>query len=199
MVSGSHRAEPIKNMKDIQKIKQYLLGKKSKRDYALFVVGINVGLRASDLVKLKVGEVYDVENGVIKKSVKVLELKTGKEREFVINQAARKALEVYFEERGCLDELDWVFLSQKHSELNVKTVARMLREVGRELGLSYRLSSHSLRKTFGYYAYMGNIQKDPGFINTLQVIFNHSSARTTLRYIDIDVEKIKNVYQGLNL
>ena len=28
-----HEVEPIRNVKDINKIKQYLLGKKNKRDY----------------------------------------------------------------------------------------------------------------------------------------------------------------------
>ncbi len=199
MVSSKHKAEPIKNIKDILKIKQYLLGKHSKRDYALFVVGINVGLRASDLVKLKVGEVYDTERKEFKKSVRVLELKSGKEREFTLNNSAINALMLYFEERGTISKDDWVFHSQKKTPLHVKSVARMLRELGRELKLPYHLSSHTLRKTFGYQAYMGNIQKDVGFIYTLQAIFNHSSAKTTLRYIDIDVEKIQNVYQALNL
>lgn len=198
-VGNKHKAEPIKNVKDIQKIKQYLLGKNSKRDYALFVVGINIGLRASDLVKLKVGEIYNIERGEVREKVRILELKTGKEREFTVNSSAKNALYLYFSERGSLDKDDWVFQSQKHSSLHVKSVARMIREVGRELGLPYNLSSHSLRKTFGYQAYISNIQKDNGFIYTLQSIFNHSSAKTTLRYIDIDIEKISNVYQELNL
>ena len=40
--------------KDIKKIKQYLNGKNSKRDYLMFCLGINIGLRASDLLKLKI-------------------------------------------------------------------------------------------------------------------------------------------------
>lgn len=54
-----HEVEPIRNVKDINKIKQYLLGKKNKRDYCIFVVGINVGLRAGDLLSLKISDVTD--------------------------------------------------------------------------------------------------------------------------------------------
>ena len=54
-----HEVEPIRNVKDINKIKQYLLGKKNKRDYCIFVVGINVGLRAGDLLSLKIKDVTD--------------------------------------------------------------------------------------------------------------------------------------------
>ena len=48
--------EPIKNTRDINKIRQYLYGKENKRDYCIFVVGINVGLRAGDLLSLKNGK-----------------------------------------------------------------------------------------------------------------------------------------------
>ena len=43
--------EPIRMIKDINKIKEYL--KDKPRDFALFVLGINSGLRGSDLLKLK--------------------------------------------------------------------------------------------------------------------------------------------------
>ena len=42
-INKAEEVEPIKNIKDIGKIKQYLLGKVNKRDYMLFAVGINVG------------------------------------------------------------------------------------------------------------------------------------------------------------
>lgn len=48
-MSTNTEVEPIKNIKDINKVKQYLLGKKNKRDYCIFVVGINIGLRAGDV------------------------------------------------------------------------------------------------------------------------------------------------------
>ena len=62
-----HEVEPIRNVKDINKIKQYLLGKKNKRDYCIFVVGINVGLRAGDLLSLKISDVTDGKTGNVNK------------------------------------------------------------------------------------------------------------------------------------
>ena len=51
----SHKIEPIKKIEDVRKIKMNLFG--HPRNYTLFVVGINTNLRASDLVKIKVGQV----------------------------------------------------------------------------------------------------------------------------------------------
>ena len=46
--------EPIRNRKKINAMKNYLKGK-NIRDYALFVVGMNVALRISDLLGLTWG------------------------------------------------------------------------------------------------------------------------------------------------
>lgn len=50
--------EPIKNLNDIQRIKDYLSN--NKRNYLLFSLGINSGLRISDILAL---DVKDVEKG----------------------------------------------------------------------------------------------------------------------------------------
>lgn len=78
-INKAQEVEPIKNLKDIQKVKQYLAGKDNKRDYMLFVVGINVGLRAGDLLQLRVNDI--LSNGKIVDSVKLKEEKTDKYRE----------------------------------------------------------------------------------------------------------------------
>ena len=43
---------PIKSLADIGKIKRHLLKTQQYRNYLLFVMGINVGLRISDLLSL---------------------------------------------------------------------------------------------------------------------------------------------------
>lgn len=48
-----HAAEPIKSMDDIIRISQFLIGQKRFRDNMLFIVGINFGLRISDLRSLR--------------------------------------------------------------------------------------------------------------------------------------------------
>ena len=48
--------EPIRDVGDIEKMKSYLLAS-NYRDYLLFVLGINTGLRISDLLKLKVSDI----------------------------------------------------------------------------------------------------------------------------------------------
>ena len=56
---SSIKVDPIKSKQDIQTIKKLLADK--PLDYALFVIGINTNLRASDLLRIKVGQVKDLK------------------------------------------------------------------------------------------------------------------------------------------
>ena len=71
---------PIKNLKDIEKIKRYLLKMDNKRNYCLFVVGINVGLRISDLLSLKLNDVFNFKEWTAKDEFVIKEQKTDKLR-----------------------------------------------------------------------------------------------------------------------
>ena len=61
-----------------------------------------------------------------------------------------------------------------------------------------RVSTHTLRKTFGYHQMVmsGNSQRK---LIVLQKMFGHSSAAQTLDYIGITREEIDEAYRKLNL
>jgi len=52
--------EPIRNLQDIEKFK-LLLEMDNQRNLLLFILGINSGLRISDLLSLKIKDVINVE------------------------------------------------------------------------------------------------------------------------------------------
>ena len=72
-VGSQIKVEPIKRLKDIKSIKKLLSG--SPRNYALFVIGINTNLRASDLLKLTVDHVAHIKAG---DAIEIREKKTKK-------------------------------------------------------------------------------------------------------------------------
>ena len=94
MKSKPREVEPFKNKKEIEKMKQYLKGKDNLRDYTIFVVGINVGLRAGDLLSLKWADVLN-ENGTIKDNLLITEEKTSKTKELTLNNSVKEALSEY--------------------------------------------------------------------------------------------------------
>ena len=148
-----------------------LLLRKGIRDYLLFVLGINTGLRISDALLLKVA---DVRN---KSHIIITEQKTGKTKRFLINAQLAQEID------KCIvgmDDDDYLFVSRGSTKPISRVQAyRILNEAADKVGLS-EIGTHTLRKTFGYWHYQQF--KD---VAILQDIFNHSAPSITLRYIGI--------------
>lgn len=69
---------------------------------------------------------------------------------------------------------------------------KKLKKAVTESGIEYRLSCHSLRKTFGYWSKMIH-PGDPMALETLMDIFKHANTTVTLNYIGLS-EKRKQQY-----
>ena len=92
-------------------MKVYLKGR-SLRDYALFVVGINVALRISDLLKLTWADVLNKNNESFK-SIKIIEGKTKKKRDIQLNKTSQKAFRELLDSLDIYDMDDYVFKSRE--------------------------------------------------------------------------------------
>ena len=183
----------IKDKKQIEKVKN-ILRKTNLRDYLLFVMGINVGLRISDLLKLKFRDLID-DKGNILDVIKIKEVKTGKTKTFSINKSVKRTLSEYMKE---VDHWPgkFLFCSRKGENKPISRVQayRIINEACRIAKIKGSIGTHTLRKTFGYWAYKQGID-----ITLLMRIFNHSSPAITLRYIGITQEEINDVYINLDL
>ena len=184
--------QPIRDRKKIDQIKK-LLKDKSKRDYVLFVLGINSGLRVSDLLSLKVSDVRNVQ-GDIRDRITIREKKTGKAKDFPIGKTSQKALKEYFS--SCTLEDDQpLFPSRKgNGSLGRSQAYRIINGVARVVGIDEQIGTHTLRKTFGYHAYRMGMD-----LSVIQKLLNHSSPSITLAYIGITQDDLDNVYLNLNL
>jgi integrase len=161
----------------------------------LFVLGINFGLRISDLITLRAHQLY-TDNWSVKKDFVLKEQKTSKQRQITINDAARKALTEYKRLNPELQPYDYIFMSRQgdNSHINRVQAYNILTDAARQVGIDANIGTHTLRKTFGYWNYKGNVP-----IEKLMNIFNHSSQAITLRYIGITQQDIADVYNNLNL
>ncbi|MGG4041450.1 tyrosine-type recombinase/integrase, partial [Bacillus smithii] len=149
-----------------------------ERDYILFLLGINTGLRVSDLLKLKISDVKG------KKKITVKEGKTEKKREIVLANIYDE-LNAYI---NTLEGTEWLFPSRKGNKPITRIQAyRQLNKAAEMVDMSDGIGTHTMRKTFGYWFY-----KQTKDIATLQKIFNHSSQEITLRYIGVTDEEIEN-------
>jgi integrase len=177
--------EPIRERKDIEAIKQ--LTKGNPRDYLLFVLGINNGLRISDMLKLKAGMMRDLKAG---DSLQIKEQKTGKHNVLVVNKAVHAALKLYFETYQPEDD-DYLFKSRKgkNNPLSASTVGNYVKGWCRTLKLKGNFGARTLRKTWGYQA---RIHHGAG-LDLICKRFNHSSPAVTLRYLGITDKQINDL------
>lgn len=168
---------------DIKRWENSLYG----RNRLLVTIGVSFGLRISDLLKLKVGDLRG------KTSLDIREQKTGKERTVTFNRkviAAAKTLE------GA--DSDYIFASRKGGNNPISTTQayRILKDGAKRAGLSEKvgaIGTHSLRKSFGRKLYRSGY-KLPEIMN----ILGHSSEAMTLRYIGITKENVAVAYKAID-
>ena len=189
--TGMGTVQPIKSKKDIEAMKVYLKSK-SLRDWALFVLGINSALRISDLLNLKVSDVYD-ENGKVKDRIMVKEIKTSKSKNFPFNDNVKSALEEYYP--TIKPSQTALFASRKGDESITRQQGhRILSSASKAVGIKEPISNHSLRKSFSFALYEAGVG-----ITRIQALLNHSSPKESLRYIGITQSENDEIYLNLNL
>lgn len=175
------------------------------RNKLLFVVGINVGLRASDLITLKWNFFLDsIEDDEYKfKDFYTLQpKKTRKQKKFVklfFNDTIKKVVADYLNEFPTDDLDEYMFKSREgNGAIAATTLWRIVKSTAKEAGLTNQYGSHSLRKTFGFWIWHMADDKDKALV-VLSQIFNHSSVAVTRKYIGIMDSEIKDAYKSLEL
>ncbi len=194
-------AQPIRKAEDLLRFKKYYRDQNpNKRNYLLIVAGLNTALRSSDVLRLRWGDVYDFRKGICREHLFITEQKTEKDSLILINQNMREALEEYREYLSKIkrvpDEGQFLFESSKREGQPISRVQafRIVKEAADACHLDGIISCHSLRKTFGYYAWKQGIQ--PAL---LMNIYNHSSFQVTIRYLGIEQDDRDQIFQQINL
>ncbi|CVK21653.1 site-specific integrase [Sporomusa sphaeroides] len=187
--------QPIRDKRKIDNMKKILLST-NIRDYCLFTLGINSGLRISDLLFLKISDVLN-NTGKIRERITIRERKTNKTKNFPIADIAQKAILEYLKTRTYqIDEP--LFISRKKNKgiraLQRDQAYKIINNAARAVGIREKIGTHTLRKTFGYHAFKKGIT-----IEVIQKLFNHSASSITLRYIGITQDDLDQVYLDLNL
>ena len=188
--------EPIRNPNQVKQIKGNLFKKKNPRDFTLFTLAVNTGLRISDILSLKVGDIKN-HKGDIKDSLYILEQKTKKRRNIPLNKQAKEALGYYFKKTGVYDLDKYLFISEKAGDNKPLTRVRawqLINKWCREVGIDFKVGGHTLRKTFGYHLRMQGIS-----IERISDLLGHSNIKVTFRYIGINDDERKEVLSKFGL
>ena len=185
--------EPIRDKNQLRQLAQYYLKRGQLRNYVLIVLGACTALRISDLLRLTWADVYDEGLGDFRPHVTLTERKTGKQKTIALNKQAKNALRLYYPHRrsGC------IFASNRKDKRAISRVQawRIIRAAVLALRISGKVACHSLRKSWGYHAWMS------GEISPVVImdIFNHSSYEVTRRYLGVAQDDLDKAYLSLNL
>ena len=178
----------------------------ARRNKLLFILGINLSLRASDLRTVKYSFFFHKTNDgklEFNEYYSLIPQKQKKTRKYIklfFNDVVKNAIINYIEYYP-IDNIDsMVFTSRKGNDDAIKeqTIWRILNDRAIEAGIKQNIGSHSLRKTFGYWTWHEAEDKNKALV-ILQQLFAHSSTQVTMRYIGILDEEIKDTYYSISL
>lgn len=182
----AHAADAIRSYDDFKAIQQYYLNAGRVRDWAMWTIGVSLGLRISDLLSLRFGNIIDNDKKTFKPRIQIYEQKTGKLNNILITESVIDAMTRY------LDSIKWefdlngfLFPSRKtKGKMYEECGWRILSEAGKALNLPLVIGSHTMRKSFANIA--ACVDKsciDMNAITKVQGLLNHSDQRVTMSYL----------------
>lgn len=193
----SNKVEPIRDKKKIQEIKKILRNSKNWRDYVLFVLGMNFGLRIGDLLKIQIKDIVN-SDGKIKDTFEIVEQKTKKRNVIKINHVAKEALELLFDKTNLADNKNnYLIFNKRNYSKSISRVQayKLVKKWCQTIGLTdLPVGTHTLRKTWGYHAHKAGIS-----IETIQTKFKHNSTSTTRQYLGIEQKDVNKAYDKVCL
>ncbi|AXN36889.1 site-specific integrase (plasmid) [Latilactobacillus curvatus] len=175
---------PIKDSNILKDVQDCLKNdfKAGQRNYTIFQVGKATLLRVSDVMRLKLDDVFE-QNGVVKSTVFIHDKKTGKPNNLYLSPV-KFDLEEYWQwlQKNNLQS-EWLFPSTTNSDRHIteKQYYKVMAKVGDLLNLNY-LGTHTMRKTGAYRVYTQSNHN----IGLVMSLLNHSSEAMTLAYLGLD-------------
>jgi integrase len=171
--------EPLRSLEDVAKVEGVLA--KHPRNLALFKLGVNSNLRASDLLALRCSDI-DWKRG----EIRLREKKTGKTRHIALSAGVLTRLVAI---RG--DDNDYLFRSSKGGGMiTVSALNNMVKLWCFRAGIAGNFGSHTLRKSWSFLQYTV-FKADLAIISQE---LNHANMRTTYRYLGIMPDDVKKLY-----
>lgn len=154
------------------------------RNRAIIEVLFSCGLRVSELVNLKLTNLYKEEQ-----YVRVMG-KGSKERLVPISSKALKELEWWFDDRCRMTikpgEEDYVFLNRRGAHLTRTMILIMIKQQAAEAGIQKTISPHTLRHSFATALLEGGAD-----LRAIQVMLGHENIGTTEIYTHIDMSTLR--------
>lgn len=155
-----------------------------QRNKTIIEVLFSCGLRVSELVNLKLSNLY-LEEGFVR-----VMGKGSKERLVPISSKAIRELQYWFMDRNLMKiqqgEEDYVFLNRRGKHLTRTMILIMLKRQAVAAGITKTISPHTLRHSFATELLKGGAD-----LRAIQAMLGHESIGTTELYMHIDTTTLR--------
>ena len=155
-----------------------------QRNRAIIEVLFSCGLRVSELVHLKLSDLFIKE-----RYVRVFG-KGSKERLVPISPKAIRELDYWFIDRNLMKikpgEEDYVFLNRRGAHLTRTMILIMIKQQAQEAGIQKTISPHTLRHSFATALLEGGAD-----LRAIQAMLGHETIGTTEIYTHIDMSTLR--------
>jgi len=160
-----------------------------ERNRTIFETMYSCGLRVSELITLKISDLF-FEEGFIR----VLG-KGNKERYVPIHEDAQKLIGRYRKEiRSHMQPIkgfeDTLFLNRRGKELTRQMIFMILKDLALKIGLKKKISPHTLRHSFATH-----LLQNGADLRAIQQMLGHESITTTEVYVHVDKSYLKTVVE----
>ena len=155
------------------------------RNRAIIEVLFSCGLRVSELVNLRISDLYIPEEYIR------VEGKGRKERLVPISRKAIRELNLWFAARRLMTNIkpgheDYVFLNRRGAKLTRTMILIMIKRAAADAGINKTISPHTLRHSFATALLEGGAD-----LRAIQVMLGHESISTTEIYTHIDTHTLR--------
>ena len=166
--------------KDVEEFRQRILqseGCSAKRNYAIVTIMAYAGLRISEVLNLKKVDINTTAN-----QIRVADGKGEKQRTVIINSKIVSAVREY--QKTDKVDSDYLFHNSKGKVLNPSTINKVFDQFSAD---EIHINPHALRHFFCYNA----LESGAYSINEVSNQAGHTSVKTTMRYLNPNLDAIK--------
>ena len=176
----------VLTLEEIDRIEDSIALSKAEvaRNRAIIEVLFSCGLRVSELVNMKLSDLY-LEDRVL-----LVRGKGNKERLVPVSNKALADLKRWFFDRNLMKikpgEDDYVFLNRRGAHLTRTMILIMVKRQAEEAGIKKTISPHTFRHSFATALLQGGAD-----LRSIQAMLGHEKIDTTLVYTHISNEQLR--------
>lgn len=178
----------------------------SKRNLAIFTLGLATGFRIKEILSLRVKDVYNIEHKKLLPDVHVQKqnMKKNQSRPPVsYSTSIHKYLLDWIGELGDIKPDDPLFESQKSDKegnkqaIKVRSAIRIFKDMYKKAGIidEQNVGTHSMRKTFAKKVYKASGND----LLKCQKAMGHKSIDSTTKYLATCTNEINDITKGLDI